>query len=970
MMSNQVRAARPSINSWNAEYLESQYERWLEDPASASDDLADFFRGFELGRGMVDGWDARPTDFAATTVARSTDIVRRAEVSAAGEVAVAAQRAVDHLIDAYRSRGHCCATLDPFGRERCASDELSPQRYGLSDADLDTTFDPSGLPIDTPATLRSILDALDETYCRSVGAEFMHIADADQREWIRRECEAVRNSPKFSDGERIHALERLHRAEMFETFLHKRYLGQKRFSLEGAESTIVLLDRIIERGAELGVEEFMTGMAHRGRLNVLNNVVGKTYEQIFTEFEANWDEDFVDGGGDVKYHLGYSGDRVTRTGKQVRVVLASNPSHLESVNGVVEGRCRAKQRLRSDTERKRVIPLLLHGDASVIGQGVVQETLNCSQLQGYTTGGTIHVVINNMIGFTTGPEDARSSPYCTDIFKMIDAPVFHVNGEDPDAVLHVADLAIRFRQEFRRDVVIDLWCYRRWGHNEGDDPSFTQPVMAEFIRKKKGTLSVYAERLLAEGVIQEKDVQAIRESLESQMEKAQTNASRMGVDPTIDPGSWRWQGFTHKYSHAPVETGVSRDALIEISGAIARIPDGFTPHRTLAKIIEKRGAAVAKDEPLDWGTAEALSIGSLLLEGAAVRLTGQDSRRGTFSHRHAVLFDAETGEKYVPLNHIRALGKPGVQGEEPGDLAPDGTARQGRFCIYDSPLSEEAMVGYEYGYSLADPSILVIWEAQFGDFVNGAQVILDQYLASAEIKWQRWSGLTLLLPHSYEGQGPEHSSSRVERFLTLCADDNMQVVYPTTPAQIFHVLRRQLHRKFRKPLVVLSPKSLLRLPECVSKPNELIKGRFQEIIDDPAFEKSGDRRDVKNIILCAGKVFYDLVRRREELNRDDLAIIRVEQLYPLHTEMLTTILSRYPKAAARSWVQEEPKNAGAYRYFESACRDLLGWDPLPYIGRPASATPATGSKKKHDSEQEALLARAVGVASREPIPTS
>ncbi|RMH29102.1 MAG: 2-oxoglutarate dehydrogenase E1 component [Planctomycetota bacterium] len=946
-MGTTIDALRPAVNAWSPDYLDEQYRLWQRDPSAVGPDLAEFFRGFDLGR-------ASPAPPAAPL---------------AGAPASAGQRAVDRLIDAYRRFGHRCATLDPFGRERPAPPELDPQTWGLSDADLDAEFDPGDLPVDRPATLRAILGALDETYCRSIGVEYMHIADAEARAWWRGACEPGRNTPRLSAGERVHALERLHRAEMFETFLHKRYLGQKRFSLEGAESLIPLLDRVLEQGAELGVGEFVMGMAHRGRLNVLNNILGKSYEQIFTEFEANWEEDFVDGGGDVKYHLGYSADRQTRTGKTVRVVLASNPSHLESVNGVVEGRTRAKQRLRGGSARSAVAPVLIHGDAAVIGQGVVQETLNLAGLEGYTTGGTVHIVINNLIGFTTGPEDSRTSEYCTDIFKMIDTPVIHVNGEDPDAVVLAADLAVRYRQEFGRDVAIDLWCYRRWGHNEGDDPSFTQPIMAALIKKKPSVLKIYAERLLDEGVIAEKDVQAIRRSLEEQLEKAQSHATEMAVDPTIDPGSWRWEGFTHRYSHDPVDTGVKRAVLAEVAEAIGRTPEGFHAHRTLAKILKKRASVVAEDAAVDWGTAEALAIGSLLVEGTAVRLTGQDSRRGTFSHRHAVLRDTQTAEPYVPLNHIRAQGVPGVEGEKPGDPGPDGKPRQARFCVYDSPLSEEVCVAYEYGYSLADPNMLVIWEAQFGDFVNGAQVIIDQYLASAEVKWQRWSGLTLLLPHAYEGQGPEHSSARLERFLTLCADDNMQVVYPTTPAQIFHLLRRQVRRKFRKPLIVMSPKSLLRLPACASSVQDLVKGRFVEILDDPVFEESGDRRRVTQIVLCTGKVFYDLDERRRDTGRDDLAIVRVEQLYPLNTALLETVLKRYPKSATVTWVQEEPKNAGAYRYFDGAVRDLLGWTPLPYIGRPASATPATGSKKQHEKEQDALLTEAVGAAAAAAVTT-
>jgi len=942
-MSASVRAVKPSVNGWNAEYLEAQYEQWRRDPGAVSTDLDQFFRGFDLGR-------EGPAPAAPPAASQP-----------APASAPAKQRLVDALVRAYRDLGHLGADLDPFGRERPCPQTLTPQGHGLDESDLDASFDPGGLPLDAPATLRSIIELLDETYCGSIGVEIGHIVDPEERQWLQQRVEEGRNRAELTDGQRHGVLERLHRAELFEMFLHKRYVGQKRFSLEGAESLIPLLERAISRAVDTGVEEVVMGMAHRGRLNVLNNILGKTYEQIFTEFEANWDEDFVDGGGDVKYHLGYSGDRTLQDGRKIRLVLSSNPSHLESVDAVVEGRCRAKQRLRGDTGRERVIPLLIHGDAAVIAQGMVQEVLNCSQLDGYTTGGTLHVVVNNLIGFTTGPEDARSGRYCTDIFRMLDVPILHVNGEHPEAVIQAADVAVDYRRRFKKDVVVDLWCYRKWGHNEGDDPSFTQPVMASLIKRKPSVLKTYAERLLAQEVITEDDVQSIRDSLEDQMERAQSKATEIPSDPTIDPGSWRWQGFTHEYSHEPVETGVDRETLNEIAESLHRVPEGFNLHRTLQRILDKRSKAIEEDQPLDWGAAEALAFGSLLVEGTAVRLTGQDSRRGTFGHRHAVLRDMETADPYVPLNHIRQMGEPGCEGCEPGDPADDGRVRQARFCLYDSPLSEEAIVAYEYGYSLADPNMLVIWEAQFGDFVNGAQVIIDQYLAAAEAKWQRWSGLTLLLPHSYEGQGPEHSSARLERFLQLCADGNMQVVYPTTPAQAFHVFRRQVRRNFRKPLVVMSPKSLLRLPEATSQVAELVYGRFHEIIDDPAFvqQEDADPKSVQRVILCSGKVFYDLARRREEAQRDDVAIVRVEQLYPLHTELLEQIVSNYPNAEV-VWVQEEPKNAGAYTAINGLVQDILGWGSLPYIGRPASATPAVGSKKIHDQEQDELLTEAIG----------
>ncbi|TVQ30890.1 MAG: 2-oxoglutarate dehydrogenase E1 component [Phycisphaeraceae bacterium] len=954
-MSSSVKVVSPSVNGWNAEYIEEQYHRWKQDRSSVSTDMANFFLGFELAGARPGGVDAQP--------------LRAAQASPS-------QLGVASLIRSFREMGHMAANVDPLGREREGPAELTPPAHGLSDEDLEQAFEVGDLGSageggsGRTMTLREILTLLDETYCESVGVEFMHIQNASERSWIAERMEGSRSRPTMSRSQRVHLLYQLHRAELFETFLHKRYVGQKRFSLEGGESLIPLLDRVVEGAADLGVEEIVFGMPHRGRLNVLNNTLGKTYEQIFTEFEASWDEDFVEGGGDVKYHLGYSGDRTMPNGRSIRLVLSSNPSHLESVNGVVEGRCRAKQRLKADMERRRVIPLLIHGDAAFIAQGVVMEALNFSQLEGYTTGGTIHVVVNNQIGFTTGPEDARSSRYCTDIAKMIESPVFHVNGEDPEAVIHVAQIALEYRQTFRKDVVIDMWCYRKWGHNEGDDPSFTQPLMAALIKRKPGVLKTYAERLLAEKVITESDVEEIRKSLDEQMEKAQSSVSRNPHDPTIDPGSWRWQGFGRRYNHDPADTTVSLAMLREVSMSQSKYPEDFKLHRNLERLLNQRGSIVDEDAPIDWGTAETLAYGTLLLEGTSVRVSGQDSRRGTFSHRHAVVRDNRSGEPYVPLNNMREMGEPGAPGMEPGTLGSDGRPRQARLCIYDSPLSEMGILGFEYGYALADPNMLVIWEAQFGDFNNGAQIIIDQYIASAELKWQRWNGLTLLLPHAYEGQGPEHSSARMERFLQLCADDNMQVVYPTTPAQGFHMFRRQVRRPFRKPLIVMSPKSLLRLSEATSRVADLTEGRFREILDDPRYSEDsadqhiekGDLSKVRRVVLCSGKVYYDLARRREEAGRDDIAIVRVEQLYPMHEEMLRQVLSRYPDKAELVWTQEEPKNMGAYTHMSMAVAPKLGLPELPYIGRPASSTPATGSKKQHDREQEKILAEAVGVA--------
>ena len=947
-MTTPLKAVRPAVNGWNAEYLDSQYQRWLADPASAPPDMASFFQGFDLAR------SAAPASGAAG---------RHAGGSGGAGMAAAAvkQAAVAQLIFDYRDLGHLAAELDPFGREREGPAELQPRTHGLSDADLDLVFAGESSPLEGPATLREIIAALDETYCRSIGAEFMHIREVSERDWVAERMERSRGRAALSADDRRAVLEHLLKAETFEKFLHTRYPGEKRFSLEGGESLIPVLERIVESAPEAGVEEIVLGMAHRGRLNVLCNVVGKTYNQIFTEFEDNWEEDFVDGGGDVKYHRGYSGERVTRSGQSVWLAMASNPSHLESVNGVVEGRTRGKQRLRGDKERTRVVPLLIHGDAAVIGQGVVAECLNFSQLEGYRTGGTIHVVANNLIGFTTGEQDARSSRYCTDIAKMIDAPVFHVNGEDPEACVFVAQMALEYRQAFRKDVFIDVWCYRKWGHNESDEPSFTQPVMYALIKDRPSVLKVYAERLLAEGVIDEARMASVRGGLDEAINRAQAASKQTPTDPLIDPGSKKWRGFGKAYSHAPVETGVSQELLREVARAMGRTPEGFHVNPKLVGLLKARAASCdGLDGPIDYATGESLAFGTLLVEGTPVRLSGQDCRRGTFSHRHAALFDAKTGEAYLPLNGIREVGEPGTAALplEPG---ADGKPRQARLCVHDSPLSEFSVVAFEYGYSVTDPNMLTMWEAQFGDFANGAQVMFDQYLASAEAKWQRWSGLVLLLPHGYEGAGPEHSSARLERFLQLCGDDNLQVVYPSTGAQIFHLLRRQVRRPFRKPLVVMTPKSMLRVP--TSRVRDLVSGGFREVIDDPMFEGAGAKRAaVKRVVLCTGKIYHEMFERRLSLKREDVALVRVEQLYPLHAEMLRGVLASYPKGAEVAWAQEEPGNMGAWRHMEAALREDLGVERVRYIGRPRSASPAVGSKHAHKDEQEAILTAAVGAA--------
>ena len=711
---------------------------------------------------------------------------------------------------------------------------------------------------------------------------------------------------------------------------------------------------MIYAAADLGVEEIVLGMAHRGRLNVLNNIMGKTYEQIFTEFEDNLEGESNDGG-DVKYHRGYSGARTTPSGKVVHLAAASNPSHLESVDAVVEGRTRAKQRLRGDLQRARVVPVLIHGDGALPGQGVVAEVLNLAYLDGYTTGGTIHAVINNLVAFTTSPEDGRSTPYCTDIAKMIAAPVFHVNGEDPEAVIATAQIAVEYRQQFKRDVFIDLYCYRKYGHNEQDEATFTQPLLYALIKKKASVLKVYAEKLLAEGVIAESDMTEIRRRLDEALNKAQAAAQKAPSDPTIDPGSARWKGLSGEYSHDPVKTGVSVEMLQEVCAAMGHVPEGFNLNPKLKPLLASR-AGLLQSKQVSYADCESLAYGTLLLEGTAVRLSGQGCRRGTFSHRPAVVRDMRTGEPYMPLNHMRDVGRPGTEAP-PLSKGPDGKPRQAQLCVHDSPISEYSVMGYEYGYSLADPDMLVLWEGQFGDFYNGAQIMVDQYLAAGEVKWSRWSGLVLLLPHGYEGAGPEHSSARIERFLLLCGDDNMQVVYPSTGPQMFHLLRRQVRRNFRKPLVIMTPKSMLRTQ--TGSIDELVSGRFQEVIDDPAFA-GGGTQVVKRLILCTGKVYFELHERREKLGRKDIALVRIEQLYPMHEQMLRQVIGRYPKTAELVWCQEEPRNAGAYLYMDDVVRHQLGLAGLKYIGRETSATPATGSKHAHKVQQEEVIAAAIG----------
>lgn len=972
-MSAAPRPVVPSINTWSPEYLEQQYAQYQRDPGSMPEQLRSFFQGFELAmasdlrlfgqpNGQSNGQSA-PSTPASPISAQvpfsdpgSMPRVTPTRGRPAGRASLF-EAMVDDVIGAYRDQGHLAAAIDPFGRPRPRPESLSLEYHNVTEDVLDRVVDGTDMGLGEAVTIRELVDRLDGIYCGSIGVEFMHVSDLEQRSWLFERFEKAGGRVQLDRKARTDILEQLTRSETFERFLQKRYPGDKRFSLEGAESLIPLMNRVISAASLLDVEEVVIGMAHRGRLNVLNNILGKSHEQIFTEFEENWTEGFADGSGDVKYHRGYSGTRRMQDGRMVHLALASNPSHLEAVNGVVEGRTRAKQRLRGDKERTKVMPVLLHGDAAVAGQGVVQEVLNYSQLEGYTTGGTIHIVVNNQIGFTTLPDDARSSRYCTDIGKSIDAPIFHVNGQDPEAVVAVAQFAAEFRQTFKKDVFIDLVCYRKYGHNEQDEASFTQPIMAAMIKKQPSVLSVYTDLLQNEKVINDADRQSIQSRLDEALEKAQQAAKTQPNDPTIDPGSERWKGLSGKFSFDPGETAVSIEALREVASAIGHVPDGFKLNPKLKKLFKDR-SELADAELISYADAEQLAFGTLLAEGHPIRLSGQDCRRGTFSHRHAVVRDYDTGEPYTPLNNIREVGDEGTP-TPPGSEGADGKPRQARFCVYDSPLSEYGVMAFDYGYSLGDPGMLVCWEGQFGDFVNGAQVVIDQFLASAETKWERWSGLTLLLPHGYEGAGPEHSSARMERFLKLCGQQNMQVVYPSTGAQCFHMFRRQLKRNFRKPLVVMTPKSMLRIP--TSPVSDLTGGHFREFLDDPYFMENGrDKSAVSRVIVCCGKIYWELDERRRAIGREDTAILRMEQIYPFHDAMLKELLDAYPNREELLYVQEEPYNAAANLYFADQIQRKLGIDRRTYVGRTPSGSPATGSKHQHKIEQEAILTKAIG----------
>jgi 2-oxoglutarate dehydrogenase E1 component len=909
--------ARPTFaQRHHLELIEDYHQRYLADPRSVDESWRAFFEGYDLGR---DG--------------------RGPAAAQAGPDAARAGAAVTRLIDAYRELGHSWADIDPLrlNPRRPPPAALALSAFDLSEADLDRVFyhplSESGF-----STLRELIARLRATYCRSIGVEFMHIRDDEIRRWLISRMEPIQNRPAFDIKEKRRIVYKLNAAELFETFLHQNYVGQKRFSLEGGEMLIPLLDAIIERAGLASVREIVMGMPHRGRLNVLVNILDKPYSLVFSEFEGSTPQT-VAGDGDVKYHLGFSADHLTATGHTIHLTLTPNPSHLEAVNPVVEGRMRAKQRRFHDRDRRLGVPILIHGDAAFAGQGLVAETLNLSQLPGYRTGGTLHIVINNQIGFTTAPSEGRSTRYCTDVAKMIEVPIFHVNGEDPEAVVFVGELAFDFRQTFGKDIVIDMLCYRRHGHNEGDEPAFTQPLMYEKIKGRISIRELYTEQLVMAGELTSQEAETIAESFAEKLDEVLEEVRRGEAAPRSKERGFAgaWAGLVPDYSFEPVETGVAYATLRAITDKVAHAPDGFALNPKLARLLTGRARTVHEKGTLDWAGAENLAIGSLLWEGTPVRLSGQDSRRGTFSQRHAVLVDMNTAERWTPLNHLKD--------------------DQAEFCVYDSLLSEAAVLGFDYGYSLDEPHMLIMWEAQFGDFANGAQVIIDQFIVSAESKWGRASGLVMLLPHGYEGQGPEHSSARLERFLQLCAEENIQVAVPTTPAQYFHLLRRQVRRPFRKPLVLMTPKSLLRHKLAVSPVDHLTVGHYHDVLDDPAFPERARR-----VLLCSGKIYYDLMAKRGDADAGRApAILRIEQLYPWPAEELLSVCERYRLAREWVWVQEESQNMGAWSFVSPRLRALLG-TPVEYVGRDESASPATGSKLVHDREQEEIVEAALGAA--------
>ena len=895
------------LGNADSSVLEELYSRYKADPASVEAGWRHFFEGFE---------------FSGKMGAASSEMMTPAEF-----------RVID-LINGYRKRGHLFTRTNPVRTRRKYSPTLDLENFGLSSADLDTLYEAGNEIGIGKATLRQIIAHLEQTYCHSIGVEFAYIRRTEIESWLRTTMEGNRNNPDFDTSTRKVILQKLSEAVLFERFLHRKFTGQKRFSLEGAEALIPALDAVIEKGAEMGIEEFVIGMPHRGRLNVLANILGKSYKDIFTEFEnKEYEDDTL--MGDVKYHLGYSSERITSTGKKISLSLAPNPSHLEAVSPVVEGIVRSRIDGKYDGDSSRILPILIHGDASIAGQGIVYEIIQMSELEGYKTGGTIHLVVNNQIGFTTNYLDARSSIYCTDVAKTIQAPIFHVNSDDVEAVVFIIGFAMKYRAKFKKDVFIDLLGYRKYGHNEGDEPRFTQPILYKTIETHPNPRDIYVEKLIGEGAVTHEEANEIDQLFNALLEgdlSASKEAEKARVTTFLQNA---WTHIRHAQPEdfqKPVNTAVSLEKLLSIGQHITELPADKNFYKKIVRLMDDRRQMLQAPGKLDWAMGELLAYGTLLAEGIPVRLSGQDSQRGTFSHRHAVLTIEDSEEKYTPLQHVSATQK--------------------QFQVYNSLLSEYGVLGFEYGYALASPDALTLWEAQFGDFFNGAQIIIDQYLSSAEEKWRVMSPLVLLLPHGYEGQGPEHSSGRMERFLILCADNNMQVTNCTTPANFFHLLRRQMLRDFRKPLIVFTPKSLLRHPKCVSELSEFTHGGFQELIDDTAVTPS----EVSRVVFCSGKLYYDLIDHREKTDAFYTAIVRLEQLYPLPVEKMREVIARYPNAKRYVWSQEEPANMGAWSFIMRNFKDV----ELLMVARPESGTPATGSARLHALRQQKIIDKSFG----------
>lgn len=930
--------ASSHLAAGNAPYLEQLFEDYLQDPGSIPPNWRNFFETLPKTEGHLDVSHRKIQESFKSLVQQPHAY---AQVSRSQESHENVQQVrVLQLINAYRFRGHQQAHFNPLGKyDSSEIEELTLEYYELNQADLELEFNTGSLVGPKRATLREIIRILQDTYSGGVGAEYMYISSTLEKRWLQQRLESANNLPQHDQAQKLHLLRRITAAEGLEHYLHSKYVGQKRFSLEGGESLITMLDEIIQRGGSHGLQEVIIGMAHRGRLNVLVNIMGKQPADLFLEFEGKQTKK-GNGSGDVKYHMGFSSNIQTQGG-DVHVALAFNPSHLEIVGPVVEGSVRARQDRRNDSTGSEVLPVVIHGDAAFSGQGVVMETLSMSESRGYSTKGTIHIVINNQIGFTcSSRQDARSSLYCTDVAKMLDVPILHVDGDDPEAVAFVTQIALDYRMSFRKDVVIDLVCYRRHGHSEADEPMVTQPMMYTTIKGKQTTRDLYAKRLIDSGIITLADAESMIEAYRDKLDAGQCAVDYLVEDEkSIYPYAVDWSEYVDKKCKLESPTTIGMESIRSLTERMMVLPEGFALHNSVAKVLGNRHKMAAGSLPVDWGYAETLAYAALLTEGFNVRLSGQDAGRGTFFHRHAVLHNQSNGESYVPLRNL--------------------SDEQSNFLVIDSLLSEEAVLAFEYGYATTEPKTLTIWEAQFGDFANNAQVVIDQFISAGEQKWSRLCGLVMLLPHGYEGQGPEHTSARLERYLQLCAEYNMQVCVPTLPSQIFHLLRRQMHQSCRKPLIIMSPKSLLRHKMAVSSLEDLTEGSFQKVI--PEVDELEDKQ-IKRIVLCSGKVFFDLLEKRRSLQKEDVVIIRLEQLYPFPTKLLDQQLSRYPNADEFVWCQEEPKNQGAWYSSQHHMKAVIGDDKhLQYAGRPLSAAPAVGSASVHVQQQHDLIDEALGL---------